>query len=80
MLGSVIYEKTFPRETFEETQVLPVEILPEQLREPSGMEYLKKLLEKSTYVLLPEKMEARNLFIREAKKAADYYELDIVIK
>lgn len=80
MLGNVIYKKEYLPAPVEDAQEEKPQKLPEAFENLNGMEALMRTLEKTTYILLPERMEGREQFIRESKEAADYHQLDITIQ
>lgn len=80
MLGRVIFKKEYPRPVLEETEGgVGEKEIPALLNCSDGMDYLNRILEKTVYVLIPERREGRAVFIKESKNAADLYKLDIVI-
>lgn len=81
MSGKVIYQKEYPRLSYEEWDHLGDDV--GQLKEyryPGGSSALcKKIIENCVRVLMPERLENLDYFISVTKEIADLYEMDVLI-
>ena len=78
----IIYEKKYPRiDPMEEITKINMEMDNEEnLPMPSFSDFMNKILSDTTYVLLPERIEASSEFIRTAIEVSELYELDTKIE
>lgn len=81
MSGKVIYQKEYPRLSYEEWDRLGDDVgQPKEYRYPGGSSALcKKIIENSVRVLMPERLENLDYFISVTKEIADLYEMDVLI-
>lgn len=81
MPGKVIYQKEYPRLSYEEWDRLGDDVgQPKEYRYPGGSSALcKKIIENSVRVLMPERLENLDYFISVTKEIADLYEMDVLI-
>lgn len=82
MADRVIYEKKYSDLLKEEDNRIMSEMasFPAATSEKQSAEYFKKLFENTVLVLIPERIEGREVFIDAAKEMGDLYQLDTVIK
>lgn len=81
---SVIYEKHYPHPTFEEEMKELAEYQKEMESDPDYKpepemtfdEFYKKMMSDRTLILLPERMQGSETFIKLAIEASELYELD----
>lgn len=78
----IIYEKKYPRiDPIEEITKTKMEMGNRgNLPMPSFSDFMNKILSDTTYVLLPERIEASSEFIRTAIEVSELYELDTKIE
>lgn len=82
MYEEVIYEKKFPKwEMPNDEELAEVEVGADEQKEHLTFEQImEKIYEGVEYVLMPERAEVANEFIRKAIEVSDLYEMDIKIE
>lgn len=78
----VIYEKKFPKwEMPSDEELAEIKVDTDEPKEHLTFEQIiEKVYEGVEYVLMPERTEAANVFIRKAIEVSDLYEMDIKIE
>lgn len=82
MIKEVIYEKKFPKwEMPSEEELAEIEVDADEQKEHLIFEQIiEKIYEGVEYVLMPERVEAANRFVRKAIEVSELYEMDIKIE
>ena len=82
MRNDVIYEKKFPkREIPSNEDLAEIKVDADEQKEHLTFEQImEKIYEGVEYVLIPERTEAANEFVRKAIEISDLYEMDIKIE
>lgn len=82
MIKEVIYEKKFPKwEMPSEEELAEIEVDADEQKEHLTFEQIiEKIYEGVEYVLMPERAEAANRFVRKAIEVSELYKMDIKIE